>query len=169
MLVLLIGLSPFITHRSIVIIIGLLGGGILIFFGGSLLRDVWLKRIDLKFLKSESEIIDEQNVRELIQQPTLGGVLVSMSNPYWWIWWAVIGLNFMTQFSVGVLNIEFWGFFLGHELGDFLTYVSIAAILGYSNQFISRKIYLGILIGCSIFMIIFGLYLATSPILSYNP
>jgi len=172
MLILLIGLSPFITDRSVVIIIGLLGGGILIFFGGSLLRDIWLRKINLNFLTSENESIDGQNVREktdLIQQPTLGGVLVSMSNPYWWIWWAVIGLNFMTQFSVGVLNIEFWGFFLGHELGDFLTYVSIATILGFSNKFISRRIYLGIIIGCSAFMIIFGLYLAVSPILSYNP
>ena len=167
MLILLIGLSPFITDRSVVIVIGLLGGGILIFFGVSLLRDVWLGKIDLNFLTSENDDVSEKT--DLIQQPTLGGVLVSMSNPYWWIWWAVIGLNFMTQFSVGVLNLEFWGFFLGHELGDFLTYVSIAAILGFSNRFISKRIYLGILIVCSVFMIIFGLYLAVLPILSYNP
>ena len=84
MLVLLIGLSPFITDRSVVIIIGLLGGGILIFFGGSLLRDIWLKRIDLTFLSAEMESIDDQPIKEktdLIQQPTLGGVLVSMSKP----------------------------------------------------------------------------------------
>ncbi|MFW9906160.1 MAG: LysE family transporter [Candidatus Thorarchaeota archaeon] len=172
MLILLIGLSPFITDRSVVIIIGILGGGILIFFGGSLLRDIWLKELDLNFLTSEIENTDVQNISkrtDLIQQPTLGGVLVSMSNPYWWIWWAVIGLNFMTQFAVGVLNIEFWGFFLGHELGDFLTYVSIAAILGFSNKLISKRIYLGILFACSAFMIFFGLYLAVAPILSYNP
>lgn len=172
MLILLIGFSPFITDRSVVVIIGLLGGGILIFFGGSLLRDIWLKKIDLDFLVSEKTNNEDQNLSEktdLIQQPTLGGALVSMSNPYWWIWWAVIGLNFMTQFSVGVLNLEFWGFFLGHELGDFLTYVSIATILGFTNTFISRKTYLGILIVCSVFMIIFGLYLAISPILSYSP
>ena len=172
MLVLLIGLSPFITDRSVVIIIGLLGGGILIFFGGSLLRDIWLKKIDLNFLSSEKNNIIDQDIGEktdLIQQPTLGGVLVSMSNPYWWIWWTVIGLNFMTQFSVGILNMEFWGFFLGHELGDFLTYVSIATILGFTNKFFTRKIYLGIIIACSAFMIIFGLYLAVSPILSYSP
>ncbi|MFX0124119.1 MAG: LysE family transporter [Candidatus Hodarchaeota archaeon] len=172
MLILLIGFSPFITDRSVVIIIGLSGGGILIFFGVSLLRDIWLKKIDLKFLTPEGENIEDQDVSELtdlIQQPTLGGVLVSMSNPYWWIWWAVVGLNFMTQFSVGVLNMEFWGFFLGHELGDFLTYVSIATVLGFTNKFLTRKIYLGIIIGCSAFMIIFGLYLAISPILSYDP
>ncbi|UCG01907.1 MAG: LysE family transporter [Candidatus Heimdallarchaeota archaeon] len=172
MLILLIGLSPFITDRPVVILIGLLGGGILIFFGVSLLRDIWLKKIDLNFLTSDEKNIDDREVSEitdLIQQPTLGGVLVSMSNPYWWIWWAVIGLNFMTQFSVGVLNIEFWGFFLGHELGDFLTYVSIATILGFTNKFLSKKLYLGIIIGCCAFMIIFGLYLAVSPILSYNP
>lgn len=173
MLILLIGLSPFISDRSVIIIIGLLGGAVLIYFGASLLRDVWLKKIDLSFLTPENETTEERKKAsektDLIQQPTLGGVLVSMSNPYWWIWWAVIGLNFMTQFSVGLLNLEFWGFFLGHELGDFLTYVSIATVLGFTNKFFTRKIYLGIIIGCSVFMIVFGLYLAISPILTYTP
>ncbi|MFX1285868.1 MAG: LysE family transporter [Promethearchaeota archaeon] len=173
MLILLIGLSPFITDKSIIIIIGLLGGIVLIFFGVSLLREIWLNKIDLNFITPKNENIEEREGTseevDLIQQPTLGGVLVSMSNPYWWIWWAVIGLNFMTQFSVGFLNLEFWGFFLGHELGDFLTYVSIATLLGFTNKFLTKRIYLGILIGCSVFMIGFGLYLAISPILTYIP
>ncbi len=169
MLVLLIGLSPFITDPSMIIIIGLLGGGILIFFGVNLLRDIWLKKIDLTILTLENEIaMENENTKEkiLLQQPTLGGILVSMSNPYWWIWWAVIGLNFMTQFSVGLLNLEFWSFFLGHELGDFLWYVSIATILGFTNKFLTKKVYLGIIIICSLFMISFGLFLAISPILT---
>ncbi|MHA2202948.1 MAG: LysE family transporter [Candidatus Hodarchaeales archaeon] len=170
MLVLLIGLSPFITDPSIIIIIGLLGGAILIFFGANLLKDIWLKKIDYSFLTLENEIAKEnESTKErtdLLQQPTLGGVLVSMSNPYWWIWWAVIGLNFMTQFSVGLLNLEFWSFFLGHELGDFLWYVSIATILGFTNKLLTKKVYLGIIIICSLFMISFGFYLAISPILT---
>ncbi|MHA2245338.1 MAG: LysE family transporter [Candidatus Hodarchaeales archaeon] len=170
MLVLLIGLSSIITDKSIIIIIGILGGFVLIFFGGNLLRDIWLKKIDFSFLTLEDDVIEKQeNSNEnfnLIQQPTLGGVLVSMSNPYWWIWWAVIGLNFMTQFSVGLLNLEFWSFFLGHELGDFLWYVSIATILGFTNRFLTKRIYLGIIIICSLFMIGFGIYLTISPILT---
>ena len=170
MLILLIGLSPFITNKSVIIIIGLLGGVVLIFFGVSLLRDIWLKKIDLNFLTLENEIVEKQESTkeklDLIQQPTLGGALVSMSNPYWWIWWAVIGLNFMTQFSVGLLNLEFWSFFLGHELGDFLWYVSIATMLGFTNKFLTKRIYLGIIIICSLFMISFGIYLAISPILT---
>lgn len=170
MLILLIGVSPLISDRTVVIIIGLVGGSILIFFGISLLRDVWLKKIDLSFLIPE--IIEDQiKTREtyLIQQPTLGGMIVSMANPYWWVWWAAIGLNFMTQFSVGFLNLEFWTFFFGHELGDFLWYVPIAITLGLTNKFVTRKIYLGIIVGCSIFMIGFGLYLAFLPIFTYNP
>ncbi|MFX0119940.1 MAG: LysE family transporter [Promethearchaeota archaeon] len=170
MLILLIGFSSFITNKSVIIIIGLLGGGVLIFFGGSLLRDIWLNRIDFSFLSPEGGISEtpesSQNKIDLLNQPTLGGVLVSMSNPYWWIWWAVIGLNFMTQFSVGLLNLEFWSFFLGHELGDFLWYVSIAGILGFTNKLLTRRIYLGIIIICSLFMIFFGIFLAISPILT---
>jgi threonine/homoserine/homoserine lactone efflux protein len=88
-----------------------------------------------------------------------------MSNPYWWLWWAVIGMNFMTQFSVSLENLpEFWGFFIGHELGDFAWYGSVTFGIGISHKFITNTVYKAIIICCSIFMIGFGIYLAISPL-----
>ncbi len=171
-LFLLIGIGPFIKGSSIIIAIGLGGGIILIFFGSSLLFDLKSNKIDFSFLQeksvSESSIpTAEMNVenKRLTRHPIIGGFLVSMSNPYWWLWWAVIGLNFMTQFSVSLSNqMELLAFFFGHELGDFLWYGSIATALGFTHRFMTKRIYIGILIACSIFMIGFGLYLAISPI-----
>ncbi|MHA2226965.1 MAG: LysE family transporter [Candidatus Hodarchaeales archaeon] len=173
-LFLLIGMGPFISDPMIIITIGLGGGIILIFFGSRLLFDIKSNKIDFSFLhsKNESDFSNQSEemiteTKRLTRHPIIGGVLVSMSNPYWWLWWAVIGLNFMTQFSVSLSNqLELLAFFFGHELGDFLWYGSIATALGFTQRFITKRIYIGILIACSIFMIGFGLYLAISPILA---
>ena len=165
-LILLGGMGPFISLPIVIVIIGLLGGGLLVFLGGSLLKDLKRKKIDFSFL----EISDDSNnngPKKFSKHPILGGILISMSNPYWWFWWAVIGLNFMTQFSVSFGNqFEFWGFFWGHELGDFIWYFTIAAGLGLTHKFMTKRIYIGILIACSIFMIGFGIYLGVSPFFS---
>jgi len=174
---LLFGVGPFISNTAIVVTIGLVGGGVLIFFGVTLLKDLKSKKIDFSFLnlvdmESENLIKSEHSdqkiskVQEFSKHPIIGGVLISMSNPYWWLWWAVIGLNFMTQFSVTLTNqVNFWSFFLGHEAGDFIWYGSIATALGFSHRFITKKVYIAIIIICSVFMIGFGLYLALSPII----
>ncbi len=162
-IILLGGMGPFISLPQIIIIIGLLGGGLLIFLGGSLLRDLKRNRIDFSFLEISDDLKDVSQ-KKFSKHPVLGGILISMSNPYWWFWWAVIGLNFMTQFSVSFGNpSELWGFFLGHEMGDFVWYFTIAAGLGLTHKFMTRRIYTGILIACSIFMIGFGIYLGASP------
>ncbi len=160
MLILLIGLAPFLSNRVTIIIIGIFGGGVLILFGISLLGDLIQGKLD-NFLSS----INDEKQNSFTNHPFIGGIFISMSNPYWWLWWAVIGMNFMTQFSVSLSNLpEFWGFFLGHELGDFAWYGSISIGLGITHKFISNGFYKIIITCCGVFMIGFGLYLALSPL-----
>ncbi|MHA2112843.1 MAG: LysE family transporter [Candidatus Hodarchaeales archaeon] len=159
-IVLLLGLGPLISNKESVIIIGLIGGAILILFGLFLIKDLLTNKIRVKDI-----IINQENKLTVTNHPIVGGILISMSNPYWWLWWAVIGLNFMTQFSVSLSNLpEFWGFFLGHELGDFAWYGSITIGIGITHNFITDKVYKIIIVCCSIFMIGFGIYLAISPL-----
>ncbi|MHA1940425.1 MAG: LysE family transporter [Candidatus Hodarchaeales archaeon] len=159
-IILLLGLGPLISNKESVILIGLIGGTILVLFGSFLVRDLVLDRIQINTI-----INDEEKEFNVTNHPIVGGIMISMSNPYWWLWWAVIGLNFMTQFSVSLSNIpEFWGFFLGHELGDFAWYGSITIGIGITHNFITEKMYKIIILCCSIFMISFGAYLAISPL-----
>jgi threonine/homoserine/homoserine lactone efflux protein len=162
-IVLLIGLAPFLSNEVTIVIIGLFGGGVLIFFGVRLIGDLKQGELD-SFLSS----IQNEEEYTFTKHPLIGGILISMSNPYWWLWWAVIGMNFMTQFSVSLSNLpEFWGFFLGHELGDFVWYGSISIGLGFTQKFITNRLYKFIIIFCGVFMIGFGLYLAISPLFTY--
>ena len=159
-LILPLGMGPFISDKNIVILIGLGGGVLLLYFGISLLKDLKKVKVDI----NEISQLNGKNL-SLTNHPIIGGVFISMSNPYWWLWWAVIGMNFMTQFSVSLSNLpEFWGFFIGHELGDFAWYGSVTFGLGITHKFITENIYKVIIVCCSIFMIIFGSYLAISPL-----
>jgi len=162
-----LGLGPFLTNQIAVIFIGLGGGGLLIYFGSSIIKDLMRNRIDFSFLKlKDSEISNKIKENKLFNlHPIFGGILISLSNPYWILWWITWGLNAITAFSVSLsIPSTFWGFFIGHEMGDFIWYVPIAIISGFSTRIINKKIYIGILIACAIFMIGFGLYLAISPI-----
>jgi threonine/homoserine/homoserine lactone efflux protein len=98
--------------------------------------------------------------------PVFAGVLVSMSNPYWWIWWVTIGAAFLVRYDV---TLQRWpalvAFFVGHELGDlgWFSAVSIALSLGRSR--IPRAAATGIQAFCGAAIICFALYLGISTLL----
>jgi len=163
---LLLGFSFILENILIVRIIGLLGGVILVYFGISILRDVYCGDISTSFLNSS----EEQNQRadlfknKGLENPIFGGMIVSISNPYWWVWWATIGLAFMVQFNV---SFKQWpgllAFFLGHEAGDLLWYLIVSFLTFFGLRHLNKRVYYGVLICCGAFMILFGIYLGSSP------
>jgi len=98
--------------------------------------------------------------------PVVGGVLVSMANPYWWVWWATIGVAFMVRFEI---SLQTWpklaAFFLGHEAGDLVWYLFVSTFSYFGLRRLNRRVYYGILVCCSLFMILFGVWLGASPLL----
>ena len=168
---LLLGFSFILENILIVRIIGLLGGVILVYFGISILRDVYCGNISTSFLNSS----EKQNQRadlftnKGLENPIFGGMIVSMSNPYWWVWWATIGLAFMVQFNV---SFKQWpcllAFFLGHEAGDLFWYLIVSFLTFFGLRHLNKRVYYGVLICCGAFMILFGIYLGSSPFLGFK-
>jgi threonine/homoserine/homoserine lactone efflux protein len=171
---LLLGFSFVLRNIIVVRAIGVIGGAILVYFGLSVIRDARLGRIPTDFLifdklKADDEtFVPEETDKKAraLDNPVLGGAMVSMSNPYWWIWWATIGFAFMVQFEV---SFEQWpnllAFFIGHEAGDLAWYLLVSILSYFGLRRLNRKAYYGILVVCSVFMILFGLYLGVSPFL----
>jgi threonine/homoserine/homoserine lactone efflux protein len=85
----------------------------------------------------------------------LAGILFSFSNPYWMLWWATIGLGYITlSMQRGFLGLSF--FFSGHILADLVWYSFISAAVAGGIKFLSNKIYRGILVACGIFLLGLG-------------
>jgi threonine/homoserine/homoserine lactone efflux protein len=167
-LFLLLGFSFVLTNLFVVRTIGIAGGFLLIYFGISTVRNVCRGNISTRFPVS-SELGNGEAVAsgdKAFDNPILGGIMVSMSNPYWWVWWATIGLAFMTQFGI---SFKQWprliAFFMGHEAGDLIWYLIVSALAFFGLRHLNGRIYHGILVCCGIFMILFGFYLGVTPFL----
>jgi len=165
---LLLGFSFVLKNIIVVRTIGTVGGLILVYFGVSIIRNVYAGKIPTSFLESPDRQDRDPVVtkRKGLENPIIGGIMVSMSNPYWWVWWATIGFAFIIQFNI---TFREWprliAFFLGHEAGDLIWYLLVSFLAFFGIRHLNKKAYYGILVFCGIFMILFGIYLGASPFL----
>jgi len=165
---LLLGFSFVLKNIFVVRALGIVGGLILVCFGGSILRDLYLGKISVSFLTSDNGRNNSSSGKENrgLENPVAGGIMISMSNPYWWVWWATIGFAFIAQFEI---SFREWpklvAFFLGHEAGDLIWYLTVSFLAFFGLRRLNKKVYYGILAFCGVFMILFGIYLGISPFL----
>ena len=163
---LLLGFSFILKNETVVRTIGITGGIIMVYFGVSIIRDAYLKKIPTDFLKSfqSSDETSLKMSKNVLENPVVGGMMISLANPYWWVWWATIGFAFMLQFEI---SFNEWpkllAFFLGHEAGDLAWYLLVSVLSFLGLRRLNEKAYYGFLIVCSLFMILFGVYLGVAP------
>ena len=98
---------------------------------------------------------------EQASNPVVAGFLLSISNPYWTIWWATIGLSYIA------LSLPFgrWGltsFYCGHILADLSWHSFISGFIALGKKSFSPCIYHLIILFCGIFLLIFGIYFSYS-------
>ncbi len=123
--------------------IGVVGGLVLLWMGYGILKGVWLRQVSL------GAVCESQGSRI---GPVLAGGLVSVSNPYWIIWWASVGVSYVGWASAaGSMGLVV--FFGGHILSDLAWYSLVALLVTGGRQLLSDRVYRGILVFCGIFLI----------------
>jgi len=150
---LLFGLQKFLLLKTVMQVIFIMGGAILIAMGVDLVRHAkktYIRKVETHISRKELH-------------PVLAGILVSLSNPYWIVWWITIGLGYMIK----AIKLKFWGiasFFIGHILADFAWYSFIALAFSRGKKFISNKMYQIIILVCGILLILFGFWFLYSGV-----
>lgn len=158
---LLFGASFFLQNVIVYTTIGIVGGILLIIFGFMVIKDIYDKPIDINLAE-----IKEENIKGFTGNSFLGGIIVSLSNPFWTLWWAGIGLGLMISLNVSFQDpLGLVMFYLGHEMGDLIWFWPISIFVYAGGKTLNPKIYRWILIFCGAFMIFFGSYLALKIIL----
>jgi len=160
-LILLAGASLLFQNLIFLTLIGIIGGIFLIIFGFLVVRDTTKVDPNVDFNLKDDKLKGYKG------NSYIGGIIVSLSNPYWTFWWAVIGLGFLVNFNITFSNpIGLLLFFIGHELGDIVWYLPISTFVYLGGKSLNPKVYKYVLIGCGAFMIIFGIYLVFNVIFS---
>jgi threonine/homoserine/homoserine lactone efflux protein len=168
------GLSIYLTRTAVTHTIAIFGGAFLIYMGYGMARDARAGRVALDLEEaggSDGPFASKEPPAEGAgkgrsrMHPVAAGVLTSVSNPYWTLWWATIGLGYITM----SLKSGFSGlasFFTGHILADLTWYSLIAAAVAGGRKFMSERAYRGILILCGVFLVALGgyfLYFGLTP------
>ncbi|MBY9008649.1 MAG: LysE family transporter [Candidatus Lokiarchaeota archaeon] len=159
---LLAGASLIFQNIIFLTLVGFIGGMFLVIYGIFAIRGVLKSDFETSFT------FEKNTVKGYKGNSYIGGILVSLSNPFWTFWWAVIGLSLMVSFDITLfMPIEMLLFFIGHELGDIVWYLPISIFVYYGGKSLNPRIYKYVLIVCGAFMIIFGIYLTLNIV--FNP
>jgi len=96
---------------------------------------------------------------EASAEPQLGsvwqGVVVSLSNPYWSLWWATIGVKLAIDgLAIGPVGVG--AFFIGHELADVVWYGFVIAATARGRSLLTPRVYRAIIGACAVFLLYLG-------------
>lgn len=150
-----LGLSRLLTLGLVRGGIAILGGLVLVFMG---LRIAGAMRHHDLSLANALARPSEQAKRNL-----LAGATVSVSNPYWIIWWSTIGAGYVVwALDSGPLGLV--SFYIGHILSDLTWYSFIAGAVARGGRLLSDKAYRGVLGLCAVFLVVLGIYFVAKGI-----
>ena len=140
---LFLGLAPLLRTRTMLIISALAGAAVLAWLAGGMIKG--LPRLTLQ----PAATADTR--RNLFA----AGIVFSIANPYWIVWWVTIGLGYVTQ----SLQFGIWGvlfFFSGHILADLFWYSAVSTTVWKGRRLMSDRLYRGMIAGCAALLLLFA-------------
>jgi threonine/homoserine/homoserine lactone efflux protein len=143
------GLGKVFKRSLVAGLIGLLGGGFLLWMGVDIARSGWVG------------IALELGPGEMGGLTALGsvgaGVLASISNPYWVVWWASVGASYVVlALRRGLPGLG--AFFSGHILSDLGWNSLLAFLIASGRGFLSASFYRGVLVVCGLILVALATY-----------
>ncbi len=139
------GLSTLLASKTALTIIGLLGGIALILMGGAMLHDIIRKKItfDPDQPGSSSGLLVGK------------GITASLSNPYWFVWWATVGSAFLSD-SLSHGPIGPVVFYFGHIMSDLVWYTFVSFMIASGKKILAGKPYYVLISICALFLLFIG-------------
>jgi len=150
-LALLGGLASFLVRSDVTSVIAVLGGAFLLFMGFTMSREARAGSISL------DEAIQSSGPRKIRIHPVVAGITVSLANPLWHLWWATVGLNYISMaFKSGTIGLA--SFYCGHITADLAWYSLVSLAVTGGRRFINQSVYNFILLACGVFLLGLGIY-----------
>ena len=139
------GLATCLQDRRVGGILSLIGGGVLMFMGVSLLQNV--HSMSLQAAASQTALPWYALV--------VGGAGVSLSNPYFTSWWATVGSGQLAALKLRRRS-EYATFLAAHELGDIVWFGTVTVALAVGRKWLNDSVYRCLLLACGIAVVVLG-------------
>lgn len=144
------GLQRVLQRPTVASVLAVVGGGFLLWMGADLLRGAVRGTLhaDVEVASPESRL-----------GPVLHGAAVSLSNPYWVLWWATIGVKLASDgLAIGPVGVA--AFFIGHELADAVWYGFVIAAVSRGRRLLKDRPYRVLIGACAVFLLYLGVRFA---------
>ncbi len=139
------GLGPFFQHPVVTTVFLSAGGVVMLWMGGQMV--VTNKRTTEDALNAKGA--------ESPYGPVLAGIVLSISNPFWIIWWVTVGMSFVTQsLQFGIAGLL--SFYFGHILADLAWYSFVSFSVSAGRRLCPPMLYRIIFIACGIALLCLG-------------
>lgn len=148
------GLQRVLTTPVVSSALGILGGAILLWSAFGLARDT---------LSGATVPVPGAAAPEPRLGPVIQGVTVSLSNPYWTLWWATVGVKLASDgLAIGAIGVA--AFFIGHQMADVAWYGLVIAATAQGRRILPDRAYRVLLGACAVFLTYLGLRFAIAGI-----
>jgi len=145
-LLIALGITTLLTIRIVEKVISFTGGTILILLGILMFKDTFRKKVD-----------DTNSSSNATQSPIMIGILLSLLNPYFLVWWILVGGSLIIE-AVALAGLMGVGLmFIAHIWMDYAWLMLIAELSRRGKQILKTKGYKVLLAGISLALIFFGL------------
>jgi threonine/homoserine/homoserine lactone efflux protein len=139
------GLIRFLRTGWVIGTIAVVGGAVMWWMGQGMVRSA--ATLDLAATKSGRRSL----------HPVAAGIVMSLSNPYWSLWWATIGAGYLVM----GLRLGWRGllaFFAGHILSDFAWYTLVSTAAARGRAVLPEAAYRTAIAACGAALIGFAVF-----------
>lgn len=111
---------------------------------------------------SLSKIIASEVPPSKIENPVLGGIVLSGLNPLFLGWWVTVGLGLLTQVPLTIPNMTV--FYAGHISADFGWYVFVSCLVSYGRKYTPDRAYRVFVVVCALGLLVFAVIFARTAV-----
>lgn len=142
---LVLGLDQIIGNDIFFGVVGAAGGAFLVWMGLDMVVEVRDCKLRMSLSNQPANRIG----------PFAAGFTTSLSNPYWFMWWATFGVSYLLRsMKLGALGVI--SFYVGHVMADVIWFFLIAFLVVTGKRFLSDRVYGYVILACGAFLVILG-------------